>query len=81
MTDGTGYPAPALVTDRATASARTLTAMNLTQLSDAVEAVSAAYAARWGIRRDDAWFLFKPSHLPPMATAEPGDSAGFAPRS
>ena len=68
--------------------------MNLTELSDAVEAASAAYAARWGIRRDDTWFLFKlqeevgeltqaylMSHLPPVATAGPGDSAGFAPRS
>lgn len=33
--------------------------MNLTELTGAVEAVSAEYAARWGFRRDGTWFLLK----------------------
>ena len=33
--------------------------MNLTELTGALEAVSAEYATRWGFRRDGTWFLLK----------------------
>jgi len=33
--------------------------MDLAQLSDDVEAISQRYAAHYGFRRDDTWFLLK----------------------